>query len=70
MKNGKSHLMLIPAIGSVSFVVSQLIMKSNEVNILFGLSSDALAGIVVGLGFGVMIILLKQGVAKGKNHCK
>jgi steroid 5-alpha reductase family enzyme len=70
MKNNKSHLVLIPVICVVTFMLSQWIIKSNQADVLFGFSSDALAGLVVGLGIGAMIMLLKQGVSKNKDHCK
>ncbi|QYK02250.1 YhcB family protein [Shewanella psychrotolerans] len=70
MENNKSHLVLIPVICVVTFMLSQWIIKSNQTDVLFGFSSDALAGLVVGLGIGAMIMLLKQGVSKNKDHCK
>ena len=70
MKNNKSHLVLIPAIGAISFMLSQWIAKSNQTDVFLGLSSDVLAGLVVGMGFGVMILILRQGILKNKDHCK
>jgi len=67
MKNNKSHLVLIPAIGVVTFMFSQWIIKSNQADALFGFSSDALAGLVVGLGIGAMIVFLKQGLSKKQS---
>jgi len=62
MKKNKSHLVLIAAIGVVTFMLSQWIIKSNQTDVLLGLSSDALAGVVVGLGIGAMIVFLKNRV--------
>jgi len=70
MKNNKSHLVLIPAIGVVTFMLSQWIIKSNQADALLGFNSDALAGFVVGLGIGAMIIFLKQSISKNKKLWK
>jgi len=70
MKNNKSHLVLIPAIGVVTFMLSQWIIKSNQADALLGFSSDVLAGLVVGLGIGAMIVFLRKGISKNKEHWK
>ncbi|MBU1438141.1 MAG: YhcB family protein [Gammaproteobacteria bacterium] len=67
MQNNNSHLVIIPAIGVVTFMVSQWIIKSNKADALLGFSSDAMAGLVVGLGIGAMIVLLKRGLSKQQN---
>jgi hypothetical protein len=67
MQNNNSHLVIIPAIGVVTFMVSQWIIKSNKADALLGFSSDAIAGLVVGLGIGAMIVLLKRGLSKQQN---
>ncbi|MBU2179184.1 MAG: YhcB family protein [Gammaproteobacteria bacterium] len=67
MQNNNSHLVIIPAIGVVTFMVSQWIIKSNKADVLLGFSSDAIAGLVVGLGIGAMIVLLKRGLSKQQN---
>ena len=69
MKNNKSYLVIIPAIASASFMLSQWLMKSNNTDVLFGLSSDALGGIVVGIGLGLMAVFLKKGLLKSKADC-
>jgi len=70
MKNNKSHLVLIPALGVVTFMLSQWIIKYNQADALLGFSSDALAGFVVGLGIGAMIVFLKKGISENKEHWK
>jgi hypothetical protein len=67
LKNNKSHLVIIPSIGVVTFMFSQWIIKSNQADALLGFSSDALAGLVVGLGIGAMIVFLKQGLSKKQS---
>lgn len=69
MKSNKAHLVLILAIGVVTFVFSQWIIKSNKADALFDLSSDALAGLVIRIGIGAMVVLLRQGIARNKAHC-
>lgn len=69
MKNNKSHLVLVPTIGIVSFMFSHWIMKSNQADVLLGFSSDALGGLVLGLGIGVMIVLLRIAISKNNEHC-
>lgn len=69
MKSNKSYFVLVPAIGSVSFVLSQWIMKSNNENVVLGLSSDVLGGMVVGIGFGLMFVFLRKGLQK-QTRCK
>jgi hypothetical protein len=66
MQNNNSHLVIIPAIGVVTFMVSQWIIKS-KADALLGFSSDAIAGLVVGLGIGAMIVLLKRGLSKQQH---
>jgi hypothetical protein len=48
-KKTKSHLVLIAAIGIVTFMFSQGIIKSHQADGLLGFSSDTLAVHVVGL---------------------
>jgi len=58
-KKTKSHLVLIPAIGVVTFMFSQWVITSNQADVLLGFSSDALADFEVGLGLGAMAFLLR-----------
>jgi len=69
MKSNKSYLVIIPAIASASFILSQWVIKSNNADAFFGLSSDALGGIVVGIGIGLIAVFLKKGLLKSKVHC-
>ncbi len=69
MKSNKSYLVIIPAIASASFILSQWVMKPNNADAFFSLSSDALGGIVVGIGFGLIAIFLKKGLLKRKAPC-
>lgn len=64
MKSSKAHLALIPAIGIVTFMLSLWIGNSNNTVSFLGLSSDALAGTIVGLGIGAMLVLLRQRACK------
>jgi len=70
MKNFKSHTVLIPAIGAFTFLLSQWVIKSNNSDALFGLSADLLAGLIVGAGVGLMLLLLRQSVFKSKSNCE
>jgi len=63
MKSNQSFLVLVPAIGSVTFVLSQWILKSNQTDVFLGFSSDLLAGLTVGVGLGLMLTFLKKGLS-------
>lgn len=67
MKQNKAYLVFIPAIGVVTWMLSQWLTQSDQGHVLPGLSSDAFAGIIVGLGMGVMIVLLRQGRCKNQR---
>ncbi len=70
MKKRKSHLVFIPAVGITTFMFSQWLINSKKADLLFGFSADAVAGVVVGLGIGVMIVLLRRAIATHNHHCK
>jgi hypothetical protein len=67
MKSSKSLLVLVPVIGSVTFVLSQWIINSNQTNVFLGLSSDLVAGLTVGVGIGLMLTFLKKGFSKNER---
>ncbi|MBA6231066.1 MULTISPECIES: hypothetical protein [unclassified Colwellia] len=67
MKSSKSFLVLVPVIGSVTFVLSQWIINSNKINVFLGLSSDLVAGLIIGLGIGLMLTFLKKGFSNNER---
>ncbi|WP_226669280.1 hypothetical protein [Microbulbifer aggregans] len=62
-----SIAVLVPVLGVLAAVCSQIVLKANSGNFAFGLSSDFWGGFVISAGIGLMVVMLGFHFSKSKD---